>query len=58
MAEIEKTEFEFPDEAEANLRIGGKVVEPEQEIEIEAGEAEIEIVDDTPERDRGRENQR
>jgi len=56
MAEIEKTEFEFPDEAEANPRKGGKVVEPEQEIETEASEAEIEIIDDTPERDRGREN--
>ena len=26
MAEIEKTEFEFPDEKEENLRKGGKVV--------------------------------
>ena len=51
MAEIEKTEFEFPDEAEDNPRKGGRVVEPESEIE-----AEIEIVDDTPEKDRGREN--
>jgi len=45
MAEIEKTEFEFPDEAEANPRKGGAVVEPEDEIEI---------VDDTPEEDRNR----
>lgn len=51
MAEIEKTEFEFPDEAEDNPRKGGRVVNPESEIE-----AEIEIVDDTPEKDRGREN--
>jgi hypothetical protein len=43
MAEIEKTEFEFPDEKEENSRKGGKVVEPE-----------IEIVDDTPEEDRYR----
>ena len=45
MAEIEKTEFEFPDEAEKNPRAGGRVVEPEPELEI---------VDDTPEKDRNR----
>ena len=45
MADIEKTEFEFPDEKEENSRKGGKVVEPEPEIEI---------VDDTPEEDRNR----
>jgi hypothetical protein len=45
MAEIEKTEFEFPDEKEENSRKGGKVVEPE---------AEIEVVDDTPEEDKYR----
>jgi hypothetical protein len=48
MAEIEKTEFEFPDEAEDNPRKGGKVVEPESEA------PEIEVVDDTPPADRGR----
>ena len=48
MAEVEKTEFEFPDEAEANPRKGGRVVEPE------ADEPEIEVVDDTPEEDRYR----
>ena len=48
MAEIEKTEFEFPDEAEANPRKGGRVVEPEVD------EPEIEVVDDTPEEDRYR----
>jgi hypothetical protein len=43
---IEKTEFEFPDEIEAkNPRAGGRVVEPEPEVEI---------VDDTPEKDRNR----
>jgi hypothetical protein len=47
MAEIEKTEFEFPDEANQNPRKGGKMVEPEAETEIE-------IVDDTPEEDRNR----
>jgi hypothetical protein len=45
MAEIEKTEFEFPDEKEVNPRAGGRVVEPEPEIEV---------VDDTPEEDRNR----
>jgi hypothetical protein len=46
MAEIEKTEFEFPDEIEAkNPREGGKVVSTEEEIEI---------VDDTPAADRYR----
>jgi hypothetical protein len=46
MAEIEKTEFEFPDEVEKeNPRKGGAVVEAEPEVEI---------VDDTPEKDRGR----
>ena len=45
MAEVEKTEFEFPDEVEVNARKGGRVVEPETEIEV---------VDDTPPADRGR----
>ena len=53
MAEIEKTEFEFPDEKEDNPRKGGRVVTPEPE-EKAAAEEEIEIVDDTPEEDRGR----
>ena len=47
MAEVEKTEFEFPDEVEVNARKGGKVVEPELDPEIE-------VVDDTPPADRGR----
>lgn len=41
MAELEKTEFEFPDEKENKFK-GGKVVTPEAEDDIE-------IVDDTPE---------
>ena len=49
MAEIEKTEFEFPDEKEENLRKGGKVVTPEED-----NKPEIEVVDDTPEEDRYR----
>ena len=40
MAEIEKTEFEFPDEAEVNARKGGKVVAPESD------EPEIEVIDE------------
>lgn len=43
MAAIEQTVFEFPDELEAKKGVGA----PETE-------AEIEIVDDTPEEDRGR----
>lgn len=47
MAEIEKTEFEFPDEVEVNARKGGRVVAPDEDTEIE-------VVDDTPPADRGR----
>jgi hypothetical protein len=50
MADLEKTEFEFPDETEdKQSRVGSKVVAPEPE-----DEPEIEIVDDTPAADRGR----
>jgi hypothetical protein len=53
MAEMEKTEFEFPDEIEAKQsRLGSKVVEPEPEEVKE--EPEIEVVDDTPDEDKGR----
>ena len=46
MAELDKTEFTFPDEAEEKQsRAGSKVVETEPEVEI---------IDDTPEQDRGR----
>jgi hypothetical protein len=52
MAEIEKTEFEFPDEKEE------KQAQEEKVNEVQAAEAEaeedIEVVDDTPEEDRGR----
>jgi hypothetical protein len=49
MAEIEKTEFEFPDMAdEKNPRAGGRMVEPEDD------KPEIEVVDDTPPEDRNR----
>lgn len=46
---VEQTEFEFPDEAEANPRKGGRVVEPEADAD-----PEIEVIDDTPEEDRNR----
>jgi hypothetical protein len=46
MADMDKTEFTFPDEVEEKQsRAGSKVVETEPEVEI---------VDDTPEQDRGR----
>jgi len=49
MSEAEKTEFEFPDEAEEkSSRAGSKVVTPDPD------EPEIEVVDDTPEDDRNR----
>jgi hypothetical protein len=48
MAEMEKTEFEFPDEIEEKQsRAGSRVVTPEPEPEVE-------IIDDTPEQDRNR----
>ena len=50
MAEIEKTEFEFPDMAEEkNPRAGGRVVTPDDDEK-----PEIEVVDDTPPEDRNR----
>ena len=49
---MEKTEFEFPDEASENPRAGGKVVETE--IETKGDDVSIEIVDDTPTADRNR----
>jgi hypothetical protein len=48
MAEIEKIEFEFPDEKEEKAtKVAGRASEKEDEPEIE-------VVDDTPERDRNR----
>lgn len=46
MADMEKVEFEFPDEASENPRKGGAMVQ--------AQEDEVEIIDDTPEQDRNR----
>jgi hypothetical protein len=58
MAEIEKTEFTFPDEQEeANERKGGRVVTPEadEKPKVKADEDDdIEIIDDTPLRDRNK----
>lgn len=54
MSEAEKTEFEFDDLPEdENPRKGGRVVEPETNTTVEE-KPEIEVVDDTPEEDRGR----
>lgn len=49
MAEMEKTEFEFPDEKQQEAP-----ATPEVEAKGKPEEADIEIVDDTPEEDRGR----
>jgi len=49
---MEKTEFEFPDEASSNPRAGGKVVAAE--IDLKESSVQIEIVDDTPVADRNR----
>jgi hypothetical protein len=55
MADIEKVEFEFPDEIEEKQsRAGSKVVTPADEDNPSPKAEEIEIVDDTPPADRGR----
>jgi hypothetical protein len=53
---LDQVEFEFPDEKEPeNPRKGGAVVDAEEPQEVKAAEKpEIEVVDDTPEKDRGR----
>ena len=49
MAEFEKVEYEFPDEKEE------KAAASQQELPLESkSDSDIEIVDDTPEQDRGR----
>ena len=53
MAEIEKVEYEFPDEKEEKEAKAA----PEKEVKEEqaaAPEEDIEVIDDTPEEDRGR----
>jgi hypothetical protein len=55
MADFEKVEFEFPHEAdEKNPRAGGKVVEAEEEVKVDDDSTDIEVVDDTPAKDRNR----
>lgn len=49
MAEMEKTEFKFPHEKEAAAAEQEPI-----EIEIEGEEVKVEVVDDTPEKDRNR----
>jgi hypothetical protein len=52
---MDQVEFEFPDEKDENPRKGGAVVEPEDKQNAKAEDKpEIEVVDDTPEDDRGR----
>ena len=56
MAEMEKTEFEFPDEAEekASKEAIQTNVEDSPDVEVETDEIDVEVVDDTPEKDRNR----
>jgi len=53
---VDKVEFNFPDEAEEKTtRLGSRVVAPEPEIVVDTEESpEIEVINDTPEEDRGR----
>lgn len=51
MAEMEKVEFEFPDEKEEKEV---KAEAPQQELPLEAKEENVEIIDDTPPEDRNR----
>ena len=53
MAEMEKVEYEFPDEKEEKEQ--AKPEAEQKELPLEAkDDAEIEVVDDTPPQDRGR----
>jgi hypothetical protein len=55
MAEIEKVEFEFPDEKEEKESPEAAAPEKEEKpAKAAVSEADIEIIDDTPEQDRGR----
>ena len=51
MAEIEKVEYEFPDEKEEKEV---KAEAPQQELPLEAKDEEVEVIDDTPPEDRNR----
>lgn len=48
MAEMEKVEFEFPDEAEE------KKPKASKEVEVDEEEIEVEVVSDVPPEDRNR----
>ena len=54
MAEIEKVEYEFPDEKEAREAKESQKELPLETQQAKAEESEIEIIDDTPEYDRGK----
>lgn len=55
MPEMEKTEFEFPDELEekASKNAIQTDVEESLDVDVETDEVDVEVVDDTPEKDRG-----
>lgn len=54
MAEFEKVEYEFPDEKEEREAKEKAQKELPLEKEAKANDSDIEVVDDTPEQDRGR----
>tara|TARA_R110000737_G_scaffold336248_1_gene355578 strand:- start:367 stop:1344 length:978 start_codon:yes stop_codon:yes gene_type:complete len=55
MSTIGKTKFVFPDEDEGALEIeSSSATEMGKEIEVEIEDVEVEVIDDTPEEDRGR----
>lgn len=51
---MEQTEFEFPDEREAREARESAAAAPAPEVDNSADEVEVEVIDDTPPKDRGR----